>query len=137
MLVGYGLLIITSALVFGPGLISGLIAWNKGYRPWFWLLSFGPLGTLIVALTPALSRATTPEERERMESRADWTGGILSGFTVMPMFALPVLGALYFFSFSAPMVPPTPVLIEAGPEESAPAQAAEPLQAEQPASPEQ
>lgn len=103
-------LIIASTLFFGFGLIAGMIAWYKGYRPWFWLLSMPPIGFLVIALIPGLGRATTPEERERMESRADWTGGILSGFTLVPMFALPLIGAMLYFVLQSQPVVPLPMM---------------------------
>jgi len=93
----------SSVLVFGPGLLAAVIAWNKGYRPWFWLLAMGPIGLLWILMTPGLLQAATPEERERWETRTDWSGGILSGLTMLPMFALPLIGMLVFMSLRAPM----------------------------------
>jgi hypothetical protein len=106
-----------SVLVFGPGLLAAVIAWNKGYRPWFWFLAMGPIGLLWILMTPAVAQATTPEERERWETRTDWTGGILTGFTLLPLFALPLLGMLWFTAVSvsvrtaAPMPMPTPPVV--------------------------
>jgi hypothetical protein len=103
-----------SILVFGPGVISAFVAWSKGYRPWFWLLSFGPVGTLLISLKPSLGKAATPEEREAWETRADWTGGILSGFTILPMFGLPLLLVVGMFSYLS-MAAPAPPAVTAGP----------------------
>jgi hypothetical protein len=116
-MVGIGLLEVIvlfggSILVFGPGFLAAFIAWNKGYRPWFWLLAMGPIGLVWILATPAVVKATTPEQRERWETRTDWTGGILSGFTLLPMFALPLLGVLWF---SAVAVRTTPVMIAPAP----------------------
>ena len=104
------LLFAGSVLVFVPGLIAGLVAWSKGYRPWFWLLSMGPIGALVIALIPGLAHATTPEERERMESRADWTGGILSGFTILPALGLPLIVVLLIGSMTSAPVAPLPMM---------------------------
>ena len=98
-----------SCLVFGPGLIAGVIAWHKGYRPWFWLLSFGPVGMFWILFKPSLDKATTPEERERWESRADWTGGVLSGFTSFVMFGIPLIAVVGYFSMSLTPAAPRPV----------------------------
>ena len=123
-----------SCLVFGPGLVAGVIAWQKGYRPWFWLLSFGPVGMILILFKPNLNKATTPEERERWESRADWTGGVLSGFTAFVMFGIPLIAVVGYFSMSltpaAPRpVPPAPPMtakvIEPAPVSSGPATTAE------------
>lgn len=99
-----------SVLVFIPGLIAGWVAWSKGYRPWFWLLSMGPIGALVITLIPGLAHAKTPEERERMESRADWTGGILSGFTILPALGLPLIVVLLIGSMTSGPVAPPPMM---------------------------
>ncbi len=98
-----------SFLVFGPGLVAGVIAWLKGYRPWFWLLSFGPVGMILILFKPNLNKATTPEERERWESRADWTGGVLSGFTAFVMFGIPLIAVVGYFSMTLAPAAPRPV----------------------------
>jgi 4-amino-4-deoxy-L-arabinose transferase-like glycosyltransferase len=95
-----------SLLILGPGLVSAVVAHRKGYRPWFWILSSGLVGLLVTVLMPGLGKADTPEQRERWETRADWTGGILSACTFMLMFVFPVIGALFFVSVSAPMAGP-------------------------------
>nr|UXE45622.1 hypothetical protein Hi04_10k_c5016_00031 [uncultured bacterium] len=77
--------ILASTVFFGCGLLSCVIAQRKGYRPWFWPLSLGPVGTLLILAKASLSRATTPEIRETWERRADWTGGVLSGLTLLLM----------------------------------------------------
>ena len=110
LLTSFGILLVGSVLVFGPGLIAGWIAWMKGYRPWFWLLAMGPIGALVIALFPSLARAATPEEIDRLETRADWTGGILTGFTVLPMFLLPLVGVLFFLQFRSMAPPPPPMM---------------------------
>lgn len=108
---------VSSATVVGLGLIAGVVAHQKGYRPWFWMLSFGLLGLLVTVLMPGLRQARTPEERDRWEMRADWTGGLLSASTFMVMFVLPVLAGISFFvRFSSPMAgppipPPAPILV--------------------------
>ena len=89
---------LASCLYFGMGLIAACLAWVKGYRPWFWLISLGPVGALLMLLRPNLNRATTPEEREEWEQRADWTGGILSGITLFFAMGLSILGMVSVFS---------------------------------------
>lgn len=102
-----------SILVFGPGLIAAFVASSKGYRPWFWLLSLGPVGMLVIALKPSLGKAETPEEREAWETSADWTGGVLSGFTILPMFGFPLILVAGWLSYSSMAVAPPP--LPAGP----------------------
>lgn len=124
------------------GLISAIIANFKGYRPWFWILSMGPIGLIIMLVKQSLNRATTPEERERWETQADWTGGVLSGLTFMSVFALPILGAAAFLSARAvaipappPIAPPRVVVPEVAPpvrDEVGIAAPAQVLPAEQP-----
>jgi hypothetical protein len=105
-----------SILVFGPGLIAAFVASSKGYRPWFWLLSLGPVGMLVIALKPSLGKAETPEEREAWETSADWTGGVLSGFTILPMFGLPLIFVAGMLSYSSLAVAPPPLpAVTAGP----------------------
>lgn len=105
-------LLVGSVLVFGPGLIAGWIAWTKGYRPWFWLFAMGPIGAVVIALMPPLQSLATPEEIDRQETRADWTGGVLSGITVLPMFILPLIGVLFFLQFRS-VAPPPPTMMAA------------------------
>jgi hypothetical protein len=105
-----GLLIfmLIPGLAFAMGLFAATLAWVKGYRPWFWLVSMGPIGAVLMLIKPNLNRAQTPEEREQWEARADWTGGILSGITLFFSFAVPILlfGALFSYRGVA-VAPPT------------------------------
>lgn len=78
---------VASVLFCGCGLVSCVVAHAKGYRPWFWPLSLGPVGTLAILAKAPLSRAKTPEIREVWEQRTDWTGGILSGISLCSMCA--------------------------------------------------
>ncbi|MBC8117044.1 MAG: hypothetical protein H7062_21825 [Candidatus Saccharimonas sp.] len=100
-----------SSLFFGLGLVAAGVAYMKGYRPWFWLVSLGPIGAMSMLLRPNLNRATTPEEREQWEQRADWTGGILSGITLFFAMGLPIVGMLAFFSLRTVAVPSAPAMI--------------------------
>src|SRR4051812_8357260 len=99
-------LVLGSALVLGPGLISAVVAHRKGYRPWFWILSLGLVGMVVTLIMPRLGQAVTPEQRERWESRADWAGGSLSAFTFLFMFGFPLLGALVFVGARTTAVTP-------------------------------
>lgn len=104
-------IILAAGLVLAPGLLSAVVAHYKGYRPWFWILSSGLLGMLIILIVPSLGRAVTPEQREKWESRADWTGGILSGLTFLSVFAVVTSAVLLFFSMAVPLrVKTAPVL---------------------------
>lgn len=105
------ILFLSSCLLFGPGLYAALDAWMKGYRPWFWLVSLGPVGLLLMLLRPNLNQATTPEEREQWEQRADWTGGILSGITLFFAMAMPIFGMVAVFSLRSATVGPAPTVI--------------------------
>lgn len=91
-----------SAVFFGCGLISCVVAQRKGYRPWFWPLSLGPVGTLVIIAKAPLSRATTPEIREVWDRRADWTGGMLSGLSLCFMWAAAVIVLFGINVFPAP-----------------------------------
>ena len=117
-----------SALLFGAGFVAALLAQKKGYRPWFWLISLGPVGALWMLLKPNLRHATTPEARDQWETHADWTGGILSGFTLFFLMGLPLFGMLAIFrvtamppagAMNAATVIPTPQpVLEANPVDS-------------------
>lgn len=105
------LILLLPFVLFVPlGLISGFVAWRKGYPPWYWLFSMGPIGIIWILVTRNLSEATTPEEREGWETRANWTGGILSGLTVLPAFAFPFAAGGVFFFAAAPR-PARPMMV--------------------------
>jgi hypothetical protein len=99
-----------SGLFFGLSLLAALMAYMKGYRPWFWLFSLGPIGALLMLLRPNLDRATTPEELEQWEHRADWTGGILSGITLF-FGMVPLAGMMLIFSYRSMAVVPAPAIV--------------------------
>lgn len=103
------ILISASSLLFGSGFLACVLAWKKGYHPWFWLLSLGPVGLLFMLFSPSLFAAATPEIREKWEDRADWTGGILSGLTFFFLLVPPTIGFLTSFSLAAPPMPTRPM----------------------------
>ncbi len=75
-------------------LISPFVAWKKGYAPYYWLLACGPVGLVVVCCLRSLKLATTPEEYERMEARANLIGSVLTGialFSSVSLFGLIVL----------------------------------------------
>ena len=76
---------ISSFLCF---LISPLIAWKKGFAPYYWLFACGPIGLIALCCLPSLKSTTTPEDYERLESRANLIGGTLSIITIFLGFAL-------------------------------------------------
>jgi MFS family permease len=100
-----------TGLVLGPGLLAAWIARKKGYRPWYWILAMGPVGLIVILCQPALETADTPEDRERWESRADWTGGVLSVISAFPVFGLAILilFTTVFLMRSVGPVPPPPI----------------------------
>lgn len=111
MTVWFLIFFLCCGLFCATGLFAAVVAWMKGYRPWFWVASLGPIGALLMMLRPNLNRATTPEEREEWEQRADWTGGILSGITLFVAMGLPVFGMVAIFSLrSAVVVRPAAVI---------------------------
>jgi hypothetical protein len=82
-----------SGLSFVAFFISPLIAWRKGYAPYFWLFACGPIGLVVIAILPSTRRAATPEELEQMQARANTTGAILTGvaFFVSLMLVIPAV----------------------------------------------
>lgn len=82
-----------SALSFLSFLISPLVAWRKGYSPYLWLFSCGPVGLVVIACLPSTSTAQTPEEMELMQVRANTTGAILTGVAlfISAMLIVPAL----------------------------------------------
>jgi len=108
--------VVAFSQLLGLGLVSAVIAARKGYRPWFWPLSLGPVGFVLILMKPALRRATTPEEREHWESSADWTGGVLSAVTFLGVLLPAMFLMVSFLSLSAaPVAPaPRPVPIRSG-----------------------
>ncbi len=75
-------------------LISPFVAWKKGYAPYYWLFACGPVGLVVVCCLRSLKLATTPEEYERMEARANLIGSVLTGialFSSVSLFGLIVL----------------------------------------------
>lgn len=110
--VGVGILeLLISMVLFGSGLLAALIAWKKGYSPWYWLFSMGPVGLVVIAATPSLDSAKTPELREIWETKARWVGGVMSGLVVIPMVSVAMLGFLLFFSLRSTAVPPARVAV--------------------------
>ena len=69
-------------------LVSPFIAWRKGYAPYYWMFACGPVGLIVVCCLRSLKLAETPEEYERMEARANLTGGILTGIALFLSFGL-------------------------------------------------
>ena len=69
-------------MVFGCMIVSPFIARSKGYAPYYWFLALHPVGLILIANLAPLSTASTPEEREQMEARANLIGSILSGIAI-------------------------------------------------------
>ncbi len=115
MVIGlFGIILVAATVgglvILGPGLVSAVVAHRKGYRPWFWIFSLGLVGLLVTALMPGLRRADTPELRDRWETRADWTGGILSALTFTLTFLIPLMGAMLFVGLPVAKPLPRPLI---------------------------
>lgn len=87
------LYLVVMGLSFVSFLVSPFIAWSKGYAPYLWLFACGPLGLVVILCLPSSKRATTPEQMELMQSRANTTGAILTGvgFFVGLMLVVPAV----------------------------------------------
>jgi hypothetical protein len=81
-----------TGLAFVSFLISPVIALKKGYAPYYWMFACGPVGLMIVSCLRSTSKAKTPEELERMQSRANTIGAVLTGFAFL--LALSAVGFL-------------------------------------------
>jgi hypothetical protein len=71
-----------SLVTFVSFLISPFVAWRKGYAPYYWLFACGPVGLGVISFLRPLKAATTPEQYEQMEARANLIGSILSGIAI-------------------------------------------------------
>ena len=65
-------------MVFGCMIVSPFIARQKGYAPYYRFIALHPVGLIVIANLSPLSTVATPEERERMEARANRIGGVLT-----------------------------------------------------------
>ena len=79
-------------LSFLSFLVSPFVARHKGYAPYFWLFASGPIGLIVICCLPSAKLATTPEQLELLQSRANTTGAILTGVAlfVVAMLVFPV-----------------------------------------------
>ena len=75
-------------LSFVSFLVSPYIAWRKGYAPYFWLFACGPIGLIVISCFTSTKKASTPEQLELMQARANTTGAILSGIVFFLIAAL-------------------------------------------------
>ncbi len=79
-------------LLFGWAFFtSPLIAMQKGYAPYYWPFACGPIGLIAMIFLPPLKSAENPEDYERLESRANFIGAVLSWigiFIAMTVFVL-------------------------------------------------
>lgn len=82
-----------SSVSFVAMIVSPIIAWRKGYAPYFWLFACGPIGLVVIAILPSTKQATTPEDLDQMQARANTTGAILSGiaFFISLMLIVPAV----------------------------------------------
>jgi accessory gene regulator protein AgrB len=96
------LFIVATVLSFISFLVSPFVARRKGYAPYFWLFACGPIGLAVIACLPSTKTAATPEEMEQMESRANTTGAILSGLTLLIVIGLIIPAVIVGGTSSAP-----------------------------------
>ncbi len=65
------------------GIPSVIIAWNKGFGPFRWLIAFGLIGLIVVISLPsANAKSITTEESEARTNRADNIGGWMAGINI-------------------------------------------------------
>ena len=85
--------LVIAALSFISFVVSPFVATSKGYAPYFWLFASGPIGLVVICCLPNSKTATTPEQMELMQARANTTGAILSGIAllVVGMLLVPVV----------------------------------------------
>lgn len=84
-------------VVFGCMIVSPLIARQKGYTPYYWILALHPVGLIVIANLPPLRDAKTPEQHQQMEFGGNRTGKRLSFIGLL--LAVPLL-VLTFQSLS-------------------------------------
>jgi hypothetical protein len=79
-------------------LVAPLVAWRKGFSPYYWLFACGPIGLVVVCGLKSLKKANTPEEYERNEARVNLAGSILTGIalflSVVGLIPLTMLGLI-------------------------------------------
>ena len=75
-------------MIFGCMIVSPFIARRKGYAPYYWFFALHPVGLIVIANLAPLSSAATPEERDRMEARANRIGGVLTGIALFASVSL-------------------------------------------------
>ena len=76
-------------MVFGCMIVSPLIAKQKGYTPYYWILALHPVGLIVIANLPSLRDAKAQEQREQMEFSGNRTGKRLSFIGLL--LAVPLL----------------------------------------------
>lgn len=84
---------VVAGLSFISFVVSPFVATAKGYAPYFWLFASGPIGLIVICYLPSAKNATTPEQMELMQARANTTGAILTGVAllVVGMLLVPVV----------------------------------------------
>jgi F0F1-type ATP synthase membrane subunit c/vacuolar-type H+-ATPase subunit K len=65
------------------GIPSAILAANKGFKPWRWLLAFGAIGLIVVCcLSSAKSQGISAEETAGRAAKADNIGAIMCGLNL-------------------------------------------------------
>ena len=94
-----GALVVLTVLSFISFLVAPFVAWKKGYSPYYWLIACGPIGLVVIICWPSLKSATNPEQYERLESRTNLIGAVLSGIAICLGLIIPLFLANWFIGF--------------------------------------
>lgn len=92
-------------MVFGCMIVSPLIARQKGYTPYNWILALHPIGLIVIANLPLLRDAKTQEHCHRMESSGNRIGRNLSFIGLLLAVPLLVLMFQWLGRFLEPQPP--------------------------------
>ena len=86
-----------TGIIFVSFITAPLIAWQKGFVPYYWMFACGPVGLFVICCLRSLKAAKTPEEYERMEARANLFGSVLTGIALFASVSLTGLLVLPLF----------------------------------------
>lgn len=68
-------------------LVTGYLAYRKGYSFWLWMFS-NLVGLMWLAFLPYANKVEAPEEAERLRKRGNQIGGVLSVVVLILFFGL-------------------------------------------------
>ncbi len=58
-------------------LVTGLLAWRKGYSFFLWILAGGVIGLAVLAFLPFVNKKTTSKEEREEQKGSRWFGNII------------------------------------------------------------